>query len=124
MGGLPGHGVAGAPDQARWDLLAQTARAPLHALLGATHAEPLRLYANNRGVPGRSPEDFAAAAAPRSRGMTAVKCAPFDGVRPGPLAGSEIRRLLDNGLERVAQVRTAVGSGIDVLLDCHWQVLP
>lgn len=122
LGGLAGQAVASALDQACWDRLGKILDAPLHVLLGASKARPVPLYANlNRGLSRRSASDFASAArAAVSAGMTAVKCAPFDGVLPGPLIGPQ-RELFEVGLDRVAAVRASVGTDIAVLVDCHWR---
>ena len=76
------------------------------------------LYANiNRGLFGtpRTPADFARAAERAVReGFRAVKCAPFDEMRPGQ--GVEQAR---PGIRRVAAVRDAVGPGVTLLVDCH-----
>lgn len=86
--------------------------------LGGEAQASVPLYANiNRGLFGttRTPADFARAAERAVReGFRAVKCAPFDEMRPGR-AFVEARP----GIRRVAAVRDAVGPGVTLLVDCH-----
>jgi len=86
--------------------------------LGGEPQPSVPLYANiNRGLFGtpRTPADFARAAERAVReGFRAVKCAPFDEMRPGQALG-EARP----GIRRVASVRDAVGPGVTLLVDCH-----
>ena len=90
--------------------------------LGGTHQESILLYANiNRHLltRDRSPASFGRAAEYAvSQGFSIVKCAPFDGV----VAPSTREKILNDarmGIERVAAVRSAVGSEVAVLVDCH-----
>jgi galactonate dehydratase len=80
----------------------------------------------NRAILGsRTPEAFAAAARGAvAAGFDAVKVAPFDGLRWEPEQERPARALIDAGLARIAAVRAAVGSGIDVLIDCHGRFNP
>ncbi|MCH7786910.1 MAG: hypothetical protein IIC22_05310 [Chloroflexi bacterium] len=86
----------------------------------AQHSVPL--YANiNRSLLGsaRTAKDFGAAAEQAVRaGFTIIKCAPFDEVIP-PASTSAILDLARPGIERVAAIRSAVGSDVQVLVDCH-----
>jgi galactonate dehydratase len=107
-------------EQALWDVNGRALGVPIHRLLGGAVRERVRVYANvNRAVVDRAPEGFAAAArAATSDGFTAVKLAPFDGVEKGA-GGPEADRLIALGVERVRAVREAVGSSVDVMVDCH-----
>ena len=105
-------------EQALWDLIGKSLRAPVHALLGGACRQEIRVYANiNRATrPDRSPEAFARnAAAAVSEGHDAVKLAPFDGL-PAAVDGVEPAR---GGIECLRAVREAVGPEVDVLVDCH-----
>ncbi|MFF7631894.1 enolase C-terminal domain-like protein [Kitasatospora sp. NPDC008050] len=114
--------VLGALRQALADQAARRAGQPLWRwLAGAGAAEPsatapsagVPLVADlNRAPGGRAPRELAdtAAAAVRA-GFTAVELAPFDA--PGG------DRLADLGLARVRAVRSAVGPGVAVLVDCR-----
>ena len=95
----------------------------LSAYLGARDGvDSVLLYANiNRSLfaTDRTPADFGRVAARAARaGFTTFKCAPFDEVSPP----SSPDRILDDaamGLDRVRAVRSAVGDGATVLVDCH-----
>ena len=86
--------------------------------LGGEPQTSVPLYANiNRGLFGtpRVPADFAGAAERAVReGFGAVKCAPFDEMRPGDGVGRA-----RPGIGRVAAVRDAVGPAVTLLVDCH-----
>ena len=122
------HNAAGsAIEQALWDLLGQRLEAPVSELLGGPAGGTVRLYANvNRSILGsRSPAAFGTAArAAVDDGFGAVKVAPFDGLLWEPEQERPARTLIDAGLERIHAVRDAVGSDIDVLIDCHWRFNP
>lgn len=115
------HTALSAVEQALWDILGQSLEAPIHALLGGAIRQRIRLYANiNRHVNDRRPEGFARAAAQAaSEGFAAIKLAPFDElsapdhVRTGP------RAAWMTGVERVRAVREAIGSEVDLMIDCH-----
>ena len=90
----------------------------LSEALGGEPQTRVPLYANiNRGLFGtpRVPADFAGAAERAVReGFGAVKCAPFDEMRPGDGVGRA-----RPGIGRVAAVRDAVGPDVTLLVDCH-----
>lgn len=122
--GKPGrirHTAWSGLEQALWDILAQTLQVPIHTVFGGAVRDSIRLYANiNRHVRSRTAEEFAAAArAAVEQGFTAVKLAPFDEVsgasrvRTGPLAAWQ------HGVARVRAVRQAIGSQVELMVDCH-----
>jgi len=126
--GLPGGLALAAAlsgiEQALWDIKGKAFNAPVYQLLGGACRPAVRLYANiNRSLrTDRSPAAFADHARRAvSEGFTAVKCAPFDGLLRVPLEEPEGRRLYGEGLARVEAVRQAVGSDIDLMVDCHWR---
>ncbi len=122
---------------ALWDLKGQALGTPIYNLLGGRHRQRIRIYADC----GHGAQPTPAAWADKARemvalGFTAIK---FDidniaaarfrdpyhvGVgRSGwlqgqqqPLANAE----LDLMVELVGAVREAIGPGIDLALDCHW----
>ena len=109
--------------QALWDLAAQRAGRPIHALLGRgrPHHQSLAVYANiNRATQPRTPAGFAATARRAvADGFEAVKLAPFDGFPPRTAPPPEIARAIDSGVAAVLAVREAVGPSVQVMVDCH-----
>lgn len=110
-------------EQCVWDLRGQVLGLPVFELLGGRRRDEITLYANvNRGIVDRDPDGFAAAAVGAvTAGFAAVKCAPFDGVRPSDgLDAPGIR----TGLDRLLAVRQAVGSDVRMMVDCHGRLSP
>lgn len=90
--------------------------------LGGTYKERVPLYANiNRGLflTDRSSKSFAKAAEKAAnQGFEVIKCAPFDEV----ISSDSTEKILDsskNGIKRIKEMRNAIGSDIDILIDCH-----
>jgi galactonate dehydratase len=104
--------VLGGLDAALCDVAAQEAGRPLASWLGAP-PRPTPLYANiNRAVGARTPAEFQRVARLAvDAGFRAVKCAPFDF-----LVGA---RRLRKGLDLARAVRSAIGDGVDLILDAH-----
>jgi galactonate dehydratase len=108
-------------EQALWDIMGQHLGVPIHTLFGGAVRDKLRLYANiNRHVRDRSPEGFARAARQAvDEGFTAVKLAPFDELRAPDHVRTGPRAAWKPGVKRVEAVRAAIGSEIDLAVDCH-----
>ncbi|MFN8511117.1 MAG: mandelate racemase/muconate lactonizing enzyme family protein [Chloroflexia bacterium] len=94
---------------------------PVARLFGGPLRERVPLYANiNRATDDRTPEGFARnAAAAVAEGFRAVKLAPFDGMDRRRLRDPDQRARLRHGLACVAAVRDAIGTDIDLYVDCH-----
>jgi galactonate dehydratase len=124
-GDLARTAVACALDQALWDIEGQRAGKSVAALLTAEPLSEIPVYANiNRRTTDRTPEGFAASARlARAAGFDAVKIAPFDALTPTTPA-AEARRLLAEGLARIAAVRQMIGGDARLLVDCHWRLGP
>jgi galactonate dehydratase len=108
-------------EQALWDLAGQAAGLPVYRLLGGPTRTAIPLYANiNRATKERTPEAFADnARAAVAEGFTAIKCAPFDGMDRSRVREPDQRERVRHGLACVAAIRDAVGSGVEVFVDCH-----
>lgn len=125
--GLVTAAVTSGIEQALWDIKGRSLDVPVVQLLGGAHRRRIRTYANlNRSMHSdRSIGAFgAAAAAAVADGFTAVKIAPFDGLRWEPEQDRRARRLIDLAAERVHVVRSAAGPEVDVLIDCHGRMNP
>ena len=121
QGGRITHTALSAIEQALWDILGQHLGVPIHTLLGGALRRELRLYANiNRHVRNRSPEGFALAAqAAVAEGFTAIKLAPFDELRAPDHVRTGPKAAWQPGVARVRAVRDAIGTEIDLAIDCH-----
>lgn len=102
-------------EQALWDLIGQQLETPVYQLLGGRVRDSIRLYANIEiATQSKSPDEYAANAARAvAEGFTAVKFNPFRApeLAADPRAGQAL------AIERVRQVRTAIGPNVDLLLD-------
>jgi galactonate dehydratase len=107
-------------EQALWDLAGQALEIPTYDLFGGKVRDRLPIYANiNRATTTRTPDGFAQTAKRAvADGFRAIKAAPFDGFPP-LTATSEARTATDLGIACIAAMRDAVGSGIEVMVDCH-----
>lgn len=109
-GGLISATAYSAIEQALWDLAGQALEVPTYTLFGGKVRDRLPVYANiNRATRPRTPEGFAATAKRAvADGFRAVKAAPFDG-------GVAV----DVGIACVAAIRQAIGSDVELMVDCH-----
>jgi galactonate dehydratase len=120
-GGLVAATAFSAIEQALWDLAGKALDVPTHALFGGRVRQVLPVYANvNRATNPRTPAGFAAAARAAVRdGFRAVKAAPFDGFPAPSSPVSAIKAAVDDGVASVAAMREAIGSDVDLMVDCH-----
>ena len=123
--GLVGASVLSAIEQALGDLAAQHAGVPLFRLLGTAARPRVPVYANiNRATVERSPVGCAASASRAlAQGFRGVKIAPFDGVCSEDFAADwpAQRQRIDAGIARVFALRDAIGSEVQLMVDCHWR---
>ena len=98
-------------EHALWDIAGKLAGLPIYRLLGGPVRDRIRLYS---GVGGA---DSLADAALQvvERGFSALKFGP----QPPDYGSLSDREVLDAAVERVRQVREAVGPGVDICLDYH-----
>jgi galactonate dehydratase len=125
-GGLVAATANSALEQALCDLAAQRNGEPIHALLGGALRDRVLLYANiNRGTNPRTPEGFAAAALRAlAQGFSALKLAPFEPLMWEDGHTQANRAAYAEGLARIAAVRAAIGSDVDLMVDAHWRFSP
>ncbi|MEO8976070.1 MAG: mandelate racemase/muconate lactonizing enzyme family protein [Casimicrobiaceae bacterium] len=122
-GGQVAHAVRSAIEQAWVDNAARRAGVPVYQYLGGARRTQIPVYANiNRATTDRSPAGFAAGArAALAAGFRALKVACFDGVIAEDRSVTPYAARVAAGIERVLAIRDAVGSGIDIMVDCHWR---
>jgi galactonate dehydratase len=93
----------------------------LSKAMGSEDTDSVAIYANvnHSALRGRNPHHFARASALAVEdGFTIVKCAAFDYLPASPVENNTMDAA-QYGLDQVAEVRRAVGPGIEVLIDCH-----
>ncbi|MFC4360415.1 galactonate dehydratase [Halobium salinum] len=102
-------------DQALWDIKGKRLDVPVHELLGGKARDRIRVY---QWIGGDRPADVGAAAAEQvEAGFTALKMN----------ATPELRRIdtpraVQDAVDRIAQVRDAVGAEVDIGVDFHGRV--
>ena len=104
-------------EQALWDLCGQILGVPVYQLLGGSVRDRIRLYANIEvATVTKTPEGYAENATRAvAQGFGAVKFNPF--VPSRGAAALSARDALALAVERVAQVRAAIGPNTDLLVD-------
>ncbi len=104
-------------EMAMWDILGKSLGVPVWQLLGGAVRDRIRMYTRANGA---SPAELALSAkAAVARGFTALKFCPFEQVQI-----IDHFSVVEEAAGRVAAVREAIGSGIDILLDFHGRVSP
>ncbi len=104
-------------EQAMWDILGKHLDQPVYQLLGGPVREKIRFYS---GIGGGDPEQCVAEAKKKlDLSFDAVKMAPFEATRISEKPG-----VLKEGVDKVAAVRSAVGDGVDIAIDCHGRLSP
>jgi galactonate dehydratase len=102
-------------DQALWDIKGKQFDAPVYELLGGSARDRIRVY---QWIGGDRPDEVGAAAAEKvEAGFTALKMN----------ATAELRRVdnpraVQDAVDRLAEVREAVGDEIDIGVDFHGRV--
>lgn len=119
--GRVGATAISAIEQALWDIKGKALVVPVWQLLGGKYRDQVRIYANlNRGINDRQPEGFAAAAQKATEaGFSAIKCTPFDEVNHRQQDREQVQNDMALGIQRVQAIRDAVGSDVDLMVDCH-----
>jgi len=120
-GGLVAATAYSAIEQALWDLAGKALDVPTYTLFGGRVRESLPTYANiNRATRPRTAEGFATTArAAAADGFRAMKAAPWDGFPAPGSSAAEIETAVENGIAAVVAMREAVGSEVELMVDCH-----
>lgn len=104
-----------AVETALWDILGKSLNIPVYRLLGGKANERVRIYVNGWFAGAKTPKEFGEKAkAAAERGVTAMKWDPF-GKNYLEISNKE----LDTALECIAEVRSAVGDDVDLLIEGH-----
>jgi len=102
-------------EQALWDIKGRYYKAPVYDLLGGAARDRIRVYT---WIGGDRPRDVAAAGRQAvENGFTAMKMNATD-----ELARIDSPAQVDKAVQRLAAVREAVGSEIDIAVDFHGRV--
>ncbi len=108
-------------EQAMWDVVGHALGQPVYNLLGGAVRKRFRAYANGWAYGLVEPVEIAAAAARMvQRGFTAIKFDPL----PRPWRNFSDRGQMDYAVKVLREVRKAVGSEVDILIDNHRRLAP
>ena len=131
-GGPVVYGGMSAIDTAMWDIKGKALGLPLYQLLGGKTNENLRTYASQiqfgwgpDAIKAVEPQQYAEEA--RKAVADGYDCVKVDPVMYGPEGETDIRPLrgllttreLDCFRDRVAAIREAVGTDVDIILEIH-----
>lgn len=118
--------VWSAIETAMWDIAGKAYGVPIAQLLGGKYRDRVRVYADLHAGASRAPADWAETAKRAvDRGFTAIKFDVDSFVHGFTGGGWEERRPVSNlelyeMVEQIGAVREAVGSSVDIAVDCHW----
>ncbi len=104
-----------AVEMALWDILGKSLNVPVYQLMGGKVHDSVRIYVNGWFAGAKTPQEFGEKAKIAvERGITAMKWDPF-----GKSYMDISNKDLNTALECVAQVRSAVGNDVDLLIEGH-----
>ncbi|MCC6860673.1 MAG: galactonate dehydratase [Bryobacterales bacterium] len=121
MRGGPATGTAiSAIDMALWDIKGKACGVPVYQLLGGLARTRVRLYGH---VSGNTAAEAARQAKERvARGLTAIRFRAFHSYDAVDLHDHKLA--VDQQIEYLAAIREAVGSEVDIILECHGRYDP
>lgn len=105
---------------AMWDIMGKALNVPVYTFFGGKMRDEVKIYANAWFVGAKTPEAFARKAKETvALGVKALKWDPF-----GAAHMTISREQMEKTIRIVAAVREAVGSQIDLLIECHGRFDP
>jgi len=122
-GGAISYAALSAIELALWDIKGRRLDAPVYELLGGRMRDGLQVYANGWWTGCNTPDDYARAAlSAAERGFAALKFYPLAMTDEQTVVRHPARRMIDSAMlgqvcDRVAAVREAVGSDVEIMLD-------
>ena len=111
-------GALGAVDIALWDIAGKRYDAPAYQLMGGACRDRVRVYMHVGGSTADALVESALSAV--KQGYTAVRFTPF----PPDFQNVRYDGILDAIVERVAAVREALGTGVDLCVEMHRRLSP
>lgn len=107
-------------EMACWDIMGKTLNVPAYTFFGGKIREKVKMYANAWFIGARTPDDFAKKAKNTVKyGIKALKWDPF-----GSAHMTISNEQLSISSDIVGAVRDAVGSDVDLLIECHGRFNP
>ncbi len=105
---------------ALWDIAGKFFNTPTYNLFGGKVHDKVKMYANGWFVGARTAEEFAQKAKNAAKlGIKALKWDPF-----GSAHLTISREQLEKSIDIVGAVREAVGSKVELLIECHGRFTP
>lgn len=102
-------------EMALWDILGKSLDVPVYRLIGGKVRDEVRIYVNGWFAGAKTPKEFGEKAKIAvQKGITAMKWDPF-----GKSYLEISNQDLTTALECVAEVRSAVGNDVDLLIEGH-----
>ena len=104
-----------AVETALWDILGKSLGVPVYQLMGGKVHDKVRIYVNGWFAGANTPKEFGEKAKEAvKKGVTAMKWDPF-GKNYMEISNKD----LNNALECISEVRSAVGDDVDLLIEGH-----
>lgn len=105
---------------ALWDIMGKYFNTPVYTFFGGKMRDKVKMYANAWFIRAREPEEFAAKAKQTvALGIKALKWDPF-----GASHMTITPEQMEKSIRNVSAVREAVGTDVELLIECHGRFNP